>query len=290
MHAKHLLPITLATALIGCVSSGRYDDLKKQHDAARAKVAAGQAEIDTLKQAVATEQTASAQLRAELTAAQTEHAQLEARRAALATENDSLLSELQALSKDRSKLEQTRDKLKESLAALAERKAEVERRAAEFRAMLERFKNLIDSGTLRVRMVDGRMVLALPSDVLFDSGSAKLSKGGKAAVQQVGAALATMTDRRFQVEGHTDNVPIKNELFASNWELSAGRALGVVHALFAAGMQGAALSAGGYGEFHPVMTNKSPQGRTENRRIEIVLLPDLSTVPELQELERQVAK
>ena len=86
-------------------------------------------------------------------------------------------------------LQQTTEKLKQALAVLAQRKSEADKRVAEYRDMLVRFKDLIDAGTLSVRIVDGRMVLALPTDVLFDSGSARLSKTGKEAVQQVGAVL-----------------------------------------------------------------------------------------------------
>ena len=96
------------------------------------------------------------------------------------------LAETDKLFSDRAELEQTAEKLKQALAVLSQRKSEADRRVAEYRDMLVRFKNLIDAGTLSVRMVEGRMVLALPTDVLFDSGSARLSKAGKDAVQQVG--------------------------------------------------------------------------------------------------------
>jgi chemotaxis protein MotB len=132
------------------------------------------------------------------------------------------------------------------------------------------------------------MVLALPSDVLFDSGSATLSTAGMTAVTEVAAILSAMTDRRFQVEGHTDNVPIRTNQFPSNWELANARALGVVKAMVGAGMSANALSAAGFGEFHPVATNDTSEGRTQNRRIEIVLQPDLSMLPGFDELSRAV--
>ncbi|HEX2679254.1 MAG TPA: OmpA family protein, partial [Polyangiales bacterium] len=102
---------------------------------------------------------------------------------------------------------------------------------------------------------------------------------GKNVVQKVGSVLASMPSRRFQVEGHTDDVPIANAQFPSNWELASARALGVVRSLLGSGMQTSQLSAASYGEFHPLMPNDSPRGRQANRRIEIVLLPDLSNVP-----------
>jgi chemotaxis protein MotB len=180
--------------------------------------------------------------------------------------------------------------LQEALAELSKRKAEAERRVNEFRDLLARFKSLIDAGKLSVKMVDGRMVLALPSDVLFDSGSATLSAGGAAAVAEVSTVLATMTDRRFQVEGHTDNVPIRTAAYPSNWELASARALGVVKAMVTAGMQASLVSAAGFGEFRPATTNDTAEGRQQNRRIEIVLQPDLSMLPGFDELSSAVSQ
>ena len=136
------------------------------------------------------------------------------------------------------------------------------------------------------KIADGRMVLALPTDVLFASGKAKLSDAGKAAVTEVTAVLVTLHKRRFQVEGHTDNVPIKTPRYPSNWELSAARALGVVKTMLEANMTGALVSAAGFGEFRPVATNDTPEGRGANRRIEIVLVPDLSSLPGFSELKK----
>jgi len=133
------------------------------------------------------------------------------------------------------------------------------------------------------------MVLALPSDVLFESGSAKLNDVGKDTVRSVASVLVFMSNKRFQIEGHTDNVPISTTRFPSNWELAAARALVVVKSMVDGGMQHSALSAASYGEFHPAATNDTDQGRAENRRIEIVLLPDLSSLPGSEELQQAVA-
>ena len=104
------------------------------------------------------------------------------------------------------------------------------------------------------------------------------------------ACSPNMGGRRFQVEGHTDDVPIRNEQFPSNWELAAARALVVVRAMMASGMQSHALSAASYGEYHPTASNETAQGRSQNRRIEIVLLPDLSSLPGYDELQRAVSQ
>jgi chemotaxis protein MotB len=268
----------LSVIATGCVSAGKYEELNKKYDRARAQLADRHVKVRTLEQALAEQQANALQL----------ESQIDENRAWIAT----LEAELEKSGKlvsDRAKLQETADQLKQALAVLAQRKQEAEKRVAEYRDMLVRFKDLIDAGTLSVRVVDGRMVLALPTDVLFDSGSARLSKIGKATVQQVGAVLTGMNRRRVQVEGHTDNVPIHNDQFPSNWELASARALVVVRSMMNAGMPSDALSAASYGEFHPAATNDDPAGRAVNRRIEVVLLPDLSTLPGFDELQHAVS-
>ncbi|MCG5052600.1 MAG: OmpA family protein [Myxococcales bacterium] len=85
---------------------------------------------------------------------------------------------------------------------------------------MARLKAMIDAGTIKVTIRNGRMLLALPNDVLFDSGKTAVKPDGQAALQQVASALGSIADRRFLVAGHTDNVPIKTSRFPSNWELS----------------------------------------------------------------------
>jgi chemotaxis protein MotB len=269
----------LSIIVSGCVSAGSHEELNRKYDKARADLADRHVKVRSLEQALTEQQAEALRLQAQIDEARAWIAALETQVA----ESNKLIS-------DRDKLQQTTQKLEQALAALAQRKSEADKRVAEYRSMLVRFKDLIDAGTLSVRVVDGRMVLALPTDVLFDSGSARLSKVGKAAVEQVGAVLSAMSRRRVQVEGHTDNVPIHNAQFPSNWELASGRALVVVRAMTGAGMPADAISAASYGEFHPVASNDDAVGRTANRRIEVVLLPDLSTVPGYDELQQAVSR
>ena len=97
--------------------------------------------------------------------------------------------------------------------------------------------------------------------------------------------FSTHEDRDFQVAGHTDNEPIRRSRFTSNWELSTVRALEVVQYLQEQGVTPTHLSAAGYSEFAPVAQNDSEDGRTENRRIEIVLMPNYDELPDLSGLE-----
>jgi chemotaxis protein MotB len=165
---------------------------------------------------------------------------------------------------------------------LRKAKEDADKRAAVFRSIQEKLKALIDSGKLQVVMRHGRMVVKLPASVLFSSGSAELSKDGLTAVAEVARILRQFSDRQFEVAGHTDNIGVSpSSPFKTNLELSAARAVTVAQALEKGGMNGARLAAAGYSEFQPVASNRTEGGRQENRRIEIVLVPNLSELSNL---------
>jgi chemotaxis protein MotB len=130
----------------------------------------------------------------------------------------------------------------------------------------------------------------MASEILFPSGKAKLSPQGEQAIAEVAQVLATIADRNFQVAGHTDNVPIKKKKFKSNWELSTARAVAVVKHMIKNGMDSTNLSAAGYAETQPAASNDTEEGRAQNRRIEIVLQPNLDELPNLSELEEVLAQ
>lgn len=274
--------------LVGCVSQAKYDDLKKRYDDAEQQLGQRQRRIGSLGASLHDARAEIELRRQENARAQVELTTLDREREQLTAEQQRLLTELTAALQDRQRLTDSTQMLQSALVEISKRKAEADRRVADFRKLLSRFKGLIDAGTLKLVIADGRMVLQLPSDVLFESGSAKLSKAGKATIAEVARVLKEEPERRYQVEGHTDNVPIHNEAYSSNWELSSARGLGVVRALVDGGVDTLALSAGSYGEYHPVASNETPAGRAENRRIEIIVLPDLSLLPGYDELRAAV--
>jgi chemotaxis protein MotB len=188
-----------------------------------------------------------------------------------------------ALLAEKGNLSKSLSGAKKRLAQLRRAQAASERRAQLFRTLILKFKKLIDAGDLKIVMRDGRMVLQLRNDVLFDSGRVSLKREGKAALQEVAGVLMTIEERRFQVVGHTDNVPISTSRFASNWELSTARAVAVTRFIIEEGVDPKALSAAGYGPYDPVASNDDPEGKAKNRRIEIVLQPDLSELVTLPE-------
>src|SRR5690349_10656369 len=170
---------------------------------------------------------------------------------------------------------------KQELAELHKWKDDAAKRMQTFRDLSKKLQKMVDAGKLGVRVRDGRLVMRMPQDVLFPSGSATLSREGELNLMEVAVILRQFPDRRFMVAGHTDNQPIKDKgnEFKDNWELSMARALVVARFMIEAKMNPVNMVVAGYGEFDPIAKNSTPDGRKENRRIEIILLPDLSELP-----------
>ncbi len=124
----------------------------------------------------------------------------------------------------------------------------------------------------RIKVVQRRneLVLRLDDNIVFDSGDDRVREQAQKALR---AVAALVKDRKvdLRVEGHTDNVPVRNGRFRSNWELSTARATAVIAELAQTGVAPERLSAAGYGEFHPVGPNDSPEARAHNRRVDLVI-------------------
>ena len=136
------------------------------------------------------------------------------------------------------------------------------------------------------------VVITVVGDVLFDSGKSKIRPQSNSILDKVANVLKeNVPQLNVGIEGHTDNVPIKHSGWKSNWELSTARALSVLHYLV--GNEGVApgrISAIGYGEFRPVASNDSKEGRQLNRRVEIVILPQLTKTKEAKEVNETEIK
>ena len=232
----------------------------------------------------------------ELTATQAQLDETRAERDSLLGDRDKLTSDKDALSSelsDKSKAEREASARAAKLAAdmqateaelleLRKQREAAEKRLAAFRELTEKFRSLVDTGKLKVSFRNGQMVLELPSGVLFSSGQAKLSTGGEKALQEILDVLKDVKDRRFLIAGHTDNIPVKSKKFKNNWLLSTARAVSVVtYMTDKSGFAATNLAAAGYGEVAPVADNSNKEDRAKNRRIEIILVPDLSELPGL---------
>lgn len=177
-----------------------------------------------------------------------------------------------------SETELTRAQLDEKNLQLQASNAENERVHAVYKDMVHRLQRQIDAGEIKVEIRDGRMVLDVQNDILFDTGRVDIKSDGAKDLDAVADILKGMPDRQFQVAGHTDDVPINNSVYPSNWELSTARALQVIHYLEDKGVKPAQLSAAGYADVDPVTSNATPEGRKQNRRLEITLQPNITEV------------
>jgi chemotaxis protein MotB len=233
------------------------------------------------------------ELEAQLNAEAEQRRALEARVAELDGHNEELASRLRALGEnfatlegEKSSLASDLDQTRRALEELRARELQAQKRLATYRQLMERFRSMIDSGKLRVRVVRNRLVVELPSGILFPSGSSKLKRGDVAEemLAEVASVLRDIGDREFQIAGHTDNIPVSGRAFANNWDLSLQRARTVLESLVDLGVPPERLSAAGHGDTAPVASNDTEDGRQQNRRIEIVLMPNLDELPDLSAL------
>jgi chemotaxis protein MotB len=167
-------------------------------------------------------------------------------------------------------LSASKDKLESAKAALEQKSSELEKQSSEYEKMAAALRGQIESGRVELTELRGKMTVKMKDKILFSSGSATIGKDGKAALAAVAEVLRSVEGKVFRVEGHTDNVPLGRGTY-TNWELSTARALAIVRYLQEQGVDPTRLAAAGYGEFKPIAPNDTADGRSQNRRIEIVL-------------------
>ena len=283
MRAMRRILLLLLLSASACVTQKTFDALKTERDGLEANLEEKNkalAELESRQRRLTTDK---ASLEASLAEEQEKAKDLGAR-------IDRLHTEMATVTKDKSRLQSSVEDMTRALAELEKRRAEAEGRISEFKSLIARFRALIDAGKLKVKIVEGRMVVVLATDILFGSGSASLSKDGKSAIAEVGQVLASIPKRSFQVEGHTDNVPIASAQYPSNWELAASRAITVLKSMVEAGLPAERISAASFADTRPVASNDSKDTKAQNRRIEIIIVPDLSQLPGFEELKALDAK
>lgn len=212
----------------------------------------------------------------------------------LRKDNAAMLTQIEQLNQDnaamRSQIEQLNQdnqacqeivqahqrELKKKASELTAKEVKVKEQSAAFRQMQEAMKAELASQQVALKELEGKLTLTMVEAILFDSGKADVKPEGREALQKVAEVLKNTHDQDVIVAGHTDNVVIRGRLtrvYATNWELSAARAIAVVKLLEADGVDPKILSAAGFGEFRPVADNALPEGRAKNRRMEIILMP-----------------
>jgi len=195
----------------------------------------------------------------------------------LKARSDSLSQTIFDLRRKVADLEEENTKLKAENASLVKaREEQVQKVSSTYENMIEKLKSEISKGQITISELKGKLTINMVDSILFDSGRAEVKKGGLEILGKVVSILKDVKDKSIRIEGHTDDVQISRALaqrYPTNWELSAARAINVARFLQDQGIDPANLSAAAYGEWKPVATNDTAEGKAKNRRIEIILVP-----------------
>jgi chemotaxis protein MotB len=240
------------------------------------------------------------QLKADLDAANKRHADDDQKYTAAQQQIDDLSAKLKGLGVDLSKSEEEKSKLRQAMSEYEARLKQLDDMKARFRDLKARLDKLTAAG-LKVVVRNNRMVIQLPGDILFDSGKDSLKPEGKKILKQVAEVISgdsTLSTRNFQVAGHTDKEPYAGTYF-DNWGLSVMRARQVVTFLVApdkgdpkgtptgGGLNPAHWAAAGYAQMDPMagtVEQQTPQEEGKNRRVELVLQPNVEEMLNLKDL------
>ena len=290
-HSLLLLCILPLIFLSACVSKQTYDQQLQQSESLSSEVAEKESSINVLKEDLKTTRTQLADCRAELEQKTLEfesekerlNSIYSARQERTARTMDELEQDIEELQNEKMALLEKVDSLEAETTHL-EKELEREQIAREARLakvsntyneLVDNLEQELERGELTIKQLKNKLSVNMVGQILFASGTANLTEDGKRVLKQVGTSLKKIADKRICVEGHTDDIPIKPSMhgvFPSNWELSATRSANVVHFLQdEVGIRGERLEIRAMGPYQPVADNSTPEGRAQNRRIEIVL-------------------
>ncbi len=313
MLKKVFFGLSLAVLTTSCVSSKIYDDLKSKYDSLRAENESLMSQLDgtgnnrdlydvaNLRKEIERLNAENSRLAMDLAASENSYNRLkdsydalEANSSSSLTENlelnRKLLTQLEEKERALAAEEARLSKLQNDLRERSQRVEELEGIIAAKDAKMSALKNAISAALtnfegngLTVEQRDGKVYVSMENKLLFESGSWAVNSRGREAVVALGRVLAENTEIAVLIEGHTDNVPyggsgnIKN-----NWDLSTKRATAIVGILTEnSGIPKDNLTAAGRGEYAPLSSNATSDGRAKNRRIEVILTPKLDEINKL---------
>jgi chemotaxis protein MotB len=268
--------------MIGCCGGVKRD------------LAAQVAKYNSLSQTHEREKAARQALDQELTATRQTVDRLSGQLKQMGFDMDSLSKQLQAEGTEKQKLAASLEEMRRALDEYKKRAEQLEAIRRRFELLKDKLQKLTQLG-LKVEIRNNRMVIRLPGDVLFESGQDKLQQQGIEVLRQVAAVIRNDPDlskRYYQIAGHTDNKPLLGGRFFDNWGLSVMRARSVLVFLITpekdkvpgGGLDSSRLHAAGYGETDPVTPNTTDEARRANRRVELVVMPNVEEMLELPKL------
>lgn len=312
--SRKLIFSSLISALLltSCVSSkvfkdleGKYADLQQENselsEELRSTTAKAEQDLGSLQAEYDAVQAERDQLQRDLTAARDNYAQLQRSYDALEANSSSAIAEnskrnrelLAQLDEKESALRAEKERLEQlekDLASRSKRVDELEGMIAAKDAKMNALKNSLSAALtnfegkgLTVEMRDGKVYVSMENKLLFSSGSWAVGAEGRQAVEQLGSVLAQNPDIAVLIEGHTDNVPYNGSgALNNNWDLSTKRATAIVNILQEnRNIDPQNLTAAGRGEYAPVASNTTSEGKAKNRRIEVILTPKLDEISKL---------
>ena len=205
-----------------------------------------------------------------------------------AKKNQQLLLELetkeQKMALESARLEELQKELNSRSEQINELQALIDAKEAQMQQLKNAISNALhnfEGKGLTVVHKNGKIYVSMENKLLFNSGSWAVGSEGKKAVEQLATVLSNNSDINVLIEGHTDNDPYKWNTVLDNWDLSVKRATAIVRILKNKGVNPTQITAAGRSEFVPVDTNKTKEGKAKNRRIEIILAPNLDQISKL---------
>ena len=313
MLKKITLLVLVTFSLTGCVSKKVYQELEskfnnlrssnlellKEKDELIASKKALETSLETLKDEYGALKNKKNILENEYSILQNKLKNLEASYDALSTQsskkladqaqkNQELMAELEAkelkLAAENSRLEKLQNELKKRSEQIDELQQLINAKEAQMQQLKNAISNALhnfEGKGLTVVHKNGKIYVSMENKLLFNSGSWAVGAEGKKAVEQLANVLAENKDIQVLIEGHTDDVPYTGTTLIDNWDLSVKRATAIVRILENKGVNPTQITAAGRSEFVPVDTNKTTEGKAKNRRIEIILAPNLDQISKL---------
>lgn len=313
MFKKTAILFIIAITLNSCVSKKVYQELETKFNNLRSSNAALVEEKDNLlavKKALETDleklnndystlNTKKEILADELVSLQNKYKNLDESYNALSAQSSKKLAEqsqknqelLAQLEEKERKLALESDRLEKLQNELAQRSNQINELQGLINAkeaQMQQLKNAISSALLNfegkgltVVQKNGKIYVSMENKLLFDSGSWAVGSEGKNAVEQLANVLSKNPDINVLIEGHTDNVPYTGSTVIDNWDLSVKRATAIVRILQSKGVNPTQITAAGRSEYVMVGSNATSEGKAKNRRIEIILAPNLDEISKL---------